>query len=255
MGLLNDKTILVTGIYRDSSIAYRVAELAIAEGATVIASGYGKRKRVTEATLRRLPTPVPVVEFDAREQQHVTQLADKLRQHTEHLDGIVHCISQSWPQVVGDHFMTATYEDVSHSLQVSGYSYVSLVQAVLPLLRPNSSVVGCTIDAQVAWPLYGWAGVAKAMYESENKYLAKHLAPFNVRANLVAAGPYLSFTAREVQGVDEAVAAWSERAPLAWNPEDATPIAQTMIALLSDWFPSTTGDIIHCDGGFHAIGY
>lgn len=253
--LLDGKTVLVTGIYRDSSIAFRAAELAIEEGATVIATGWGKRLQVTRATLRRLPAPVPVIEFDATVPEHVEALDAHLREHTDHLDGVVHCISQSWPQVVGDHFMSASYDHVSHSLQVAGYSYVALAEACAPLMGAGGSIVGCTIDGAVAWPLYGWAGVAKAMYESENKYLAHHLGKRGIRANLVAAGPYLSLTAREVVDVEEALDAWAKRSPLHWDPEDATPIAKTMLALLSDWTPQVTGEVVHCDGGYHAVGY
>lgn len=252
MGLLDGKTLLVTGIYRSSSIAYRVAELALEEGAIVIASGWDRRLKITEATVRKLG--LPVVDFDATNQDHVAELEGRLRQHTDHLDGVVHCISQSWPQVTGDHFLSATWEDVAHSFQVSAYSYVSLAQACLPLMGPGGAFVGCTVDGEVAWPLYGWAGVAKAAYEAENRYLAYHLGKRGIRANLVAAGPVEALTMRQVEDVQAGVDAW-DRAPLHWDVNDATPTARTMLALLSDWAPATTGEVVHCDGGYHALGY
>ncbi|MWV76030.1 enoyl-[acyl-carrier-protein] reductase FabI [Rathayibacter rathayi] len=254
MKMLDGRTVLVSGIYRESSIAFRVAELALEEGATVIASGWGKRLPITRATVKRLPVSVPVVEFDATVPEHVDGLTEQLRMHTDRVDGVVHCISQSWPTVVGDNFLGAPYTDVSHSLEVSAFSYVSLVKACLPLMTVGGSVVGCTIDGAVAWPLYGWAGVAKAAYESENRYLAHHLGKRGIRANLVAAGPIESLTMQQVEGAEITRDLW-KRAPLRWDQRDATPTAKTMVALLSDYLPMTTGEVVHCDGGFHAVGY
>lgn len=252
MGILTGKTVFVTGIYRNSSIAYRCAELALQEGARVIASGFGRRSKVTRATVRSLG--VPVADFDATVPEDADTLAGRLAEHTDRIDGVVHCISQSWPSVVGDFFMDASWEDVSHSFQVSAYSYVALARACLPLMGPGSAFVGCTVDAERAWPLYGWAGVAKAAYESENRYLAHHLGKRGIRANLVAAGPVETFTMREVAGVQDGLDAF-KGTPLAWDPSDSTPVARTMLALLSDWAPATTGEVIRCDGGHHAVGY
>jgi enoyl ACP reductase len=167
----------------------------------------------------------------------------------------VHCISASFPSVVGDNFATATWEDVSHSFHVSAYSFQSLVQACDALLCPGASVVGCTLDASVAWPIYGWAGVAKAAYESVNRYLALHLAPRHIRSNLVAAGPIDSYTTKNIDGIDTINGMWETRAPLTWDRTNSEPVAKTLVAVLSDWLPATTGEIIHADGGFHAVAY
>ncbi|PZE73489.1 enoyl-ACP reductase FabI [Curtobacterium sp. MCBD17_019] len=255
MSLLAGKTVLVSGVFTESSIAFRSAAIAQEQGATVILSGFGRRRRITEAVARRLPTTAPVVEFDAEEPADVGLLAGRLREHTDRLDGVVHCISASLPSVVGDGFSDAEWDDVAHSFRVSAYSLQSLVRGADPLLGAGASVVGCTLDASRAWPVYGWAGVAKAAYESVNRYLALHLGPRGIRTNLVAAGPVDSFTMRAIEGIDQVNGLWEDRAPLAWDRTDATPVARTVVALLSDWLPATTGSIIHADGGFHAVEY
>jgi len=255
MGILEGKTVLVSGVFNESSIAFTTAALAQQQGADVILTGFGRRKRLTEAIAKRLPVTAPVVDFDATIQDDVKALHDQLTPLCDHIDGLVHCISASYPNVVGDHFPTATWEDVSHSFQVSAYSFQSLVQGCDTLLAAGSSVVGCTLDASVAWPVYGWAGVAKAAYESVNQYLALHLAPRNIRCNLVAAGPIDSYTMKTIEGIDTINGMWETRAPLTWDRSTSEPVAKTLVAVLSDWLPATTGEIIHADGGFHAIAY
>ncbi|GAA4266612.1 enoyl-ACP reductase FabI [Frondihabitans peucedani] len=255
MGLLEGKTILVSGVFNETSIAYRAAEVAQQQGATVILTAFGRRRRITEAIARRLPTTPPIVEFDATLPEDVGLLHDQVAQHADHLDGVVHCISASFPSVVGDHFASAEWQDVSHSFQVSAYSYQSLVRGVDKLLVDGASVVGCTLDGSVAWPVYGWAGVAKAAYESTNQYLAHHYGQRGIRCNLVASGPIESFTMKAIEGIDEVDGMWESRAPLHWDSTNSRPVARSIVALLSDWLPATTGSVIYADGGFHAVAY
>jgi enoyl ACP reductase len=253
---LNGKTILVSGALTRTSIAYSVAERVQHEGGRVVLTGFGRRRGITENSARRLSPQPPVLEFDAERDADVDGLADELTRHVDRLDGVVHCISASYPGVVGDGFMTARWTEVEHSMRVSAYSFQSLTCAAMPLLVDGASVVGCTLDASAAWPFYGWAGVAKAAYESTNQYLAHHLGSRGIRVNLVAAGPVESATMKAVAGADGLQAMWDERAPLGWDPEAGrTAIATTITTLLSDALPGVTGEIIHCDGGFHARAY
>lgn len=253
--LLHGKTVLVSGVFNETSIAYRTAEIAQQQGASVILTGFGRRRRITETIARRLPTTPPVLEFDAENDGDVPALAGQLREHCDSLQGVVHCISASFPTVVGDQFATAAWEDVAHSFRVSAYSLQSLAHAAVPLLEEGSSIVGCTLDASVAWPVYGWAGVAKAAYESVNQYLALHYGPRKIRCNLVAAGPVESYAMKTIEGIEAVEGVWQRGAPLHWDSTDAAPVARTIVALLSDWLPATTGSVIHADGGFHAVGY
>ncbi len=255
MGLLDGKTILVSGVFTETSIAFRAAEVAQEEGATVILTAFGRRRRITETVARRLPVTPALVEFDATVAEDVDLMHGQVAELTDQVHGVVHCISASLPSVVGEHFPTATWEDVSHSFQVSAYSYQALVRGVDTLLVDGASVVGCTLDASVAWPVYGWAGVAKAAYESTNQYLAHHYGPRGIRCNLIAAGPVESFTMKAIEGTDAVDGMWGTRAPLGWDSTDSRPIARSITALLSDWLPATTGSIIHADGGFHAVAY
>ncbi len=252
-GLLDGKRLLVTGIITEASIAFSVARLAQEQGATVVLTGFG-RLSLVERIARRLPVPAPVLELDATNAEHLTGLADQVRLHVDGLDGVVHSIGYAPPSCLGGGFLDAPWEDVATALHVSTYSYKSLALACLPLMKPGGSLVGLTFDATKAWPVYDWMGVAKAGLESANRYLALHLGRRGIRANLVSAGPLRTMAAKSIPGFEQFEDAWSERAPLGWNLTDQEPAAKAVLALLSDWFPATTGEIVHVDGGYHALG-
>jgi enoyl-[acyl-carrier protein] reductase I len=122
------------------------------------------------------------------------------------------------------------------------------------LFGESASIVGLDFDATVAWPKYDWMGVAKAALESTSRYLARDFGPRNIRVNLIAAGPIKTMAAKSIPGFEEFESVWNERAPLKWDVSDPTPAAQATVALLSDWFPKTTAEIIHVDGGVHGMG-
>jgi enoyl ACP reductase len=252
-GLLAGKRLLVTGIITDASIAYSVARIAQQQGATVVLTGYG-RMSLVERIARRLPEPAPLIELDVTDAAHLAGLADKVREHVDGLDGVVHSIGYAPPSCLGGGFLDAPWEDVARALEVSTYSYKSLATACLPLLGPGSGIVGLTFDATKAWPVYDWMGVAKAGLESANRYLALHLGKRGIRANLVSAGPLRTMAARSIPGFAQFEDAWANRAPLGWDLGDQDPAARAVLALLSDWFPATTGEIVHVDGGYHALG-
>ena len=250
--LLEGKKLLITGVLMDSSIAFHVARLAQEQGAEVILTSFGRTFRITQSIAKRLPVTPEVVELDVANQEHLDSLADRLREHTDHLDGVLHSIGFA-PKGAFD-FMNAPWEDVSTAVQVSAYSLKSLAVAALPLMSEGGSVVGLTMDAKYAWPVYDWMGVAKAAFEATNRYLARDLGPQGIRSNLVAAGPIATTAARSIP-MFEQFAKWGEHSPLGWDLKDAEPAAKACVALFSDWFPATTGEIVHVDGGFHAMGF
>jgi enoyl ACP reductase len=254
MGLLEGKRLLVTGVLTDASMAFHVARLAQQEGATVVLSSFGRQMRITEVIARRLPQPAPVVQLDVQDEEDLAALAGRVGEHLDGLDGVVHSIGFAPQTTMGDGFLTAPWSDVAVALQVSAYSLQSLTVACQPLLQPGASVVGLTFDASLAWPVYGWMGVAKAAFESCSRYLARELGPRGVRCNLVAAGPVRTTAAKAIPGFEAFETTWDQRAPLAWDVKDPVPPAQACVALLSDWFPKTTGEIVHVDGGVHAVG-
>jgi meromycolic acid enoyl-[acyl-carrier-protein] reductase len=254
MGLLDGKKLLVTGVLTDTSMAFHIARLAQEQGATVVLSSFGRQMRITEVIAKRLPQQAPVVQLDASSDEDLAALAGRVSEHVDGLDGLVHSIGFAPQSTMGDNFLNASWEDVSTALHVSAYSLQSITVAVRSLLRPGASVVGLTFDATVAWPVYGWMGVAKAAFESVNRYLARELGSEGVRCNLVSAGPVRTTAAKAIPGFEAFETAWPEKAPLAWNVKDPVPPAQACVALLSDWFPMTTGEIVHVDGGFHAVG-
>jgi enoyl-[acyl-carrier protein] reductase I len=252
-GLLAGKRLLVTGVITDQSIAFSVAKLAQENGATVVLTGFG-RMSLVERIARRLPAPAPLIELDVTNSEHLASLADRVREHVDGLDGVVHSIGFAPKSCLGGGFLDAPWEDVATALHVSTYSYKSLAAAALPLMSPGGAVVGLTFDATRAWPVYDWMGVAKAGLESASRYLAMHLGPKGIRSNLVSAGPLRTMAARSIPGFEQFEDAWTERAPLGWDLSDQEPAARACLALLSDWFPATTGEIVHVDGGYHALG-
>ncbi|GAB3154367.1 enoyl-ACP reductase FabI [Micromonospora sonneratiae] len=252
-GLLAGKRLLVTGVITDQSIAFSVARLAQENGATVVLTGFG-RMSLVERIAKRLPAPAPVIELDVTNTEHLASLADRVREHVDGLDGVVHSIGFAPQSCLGGGFLDAPWEDVATALHVSTYSYKSLAMAALPLMGPGGSVVGLTLDATKAWPVYDWMGVAKAGLESASRYLALHLGPKGIRSNLVSAGPLRTMAAKSIPGFEQFENAWTERAPLGWSLTNQEPAARACLALLSDWFPATTGEVVHVDGGYHALG-
>jgi enoyl-[acyl-carrier protein] reductase I len=252
-GLLAGKRLLVTGVITDQSIAFSIARIAQEQGAQVVLTGFG-RMSLVERIAKRLPNQAPVIELDVTNTEHLEGLVDRVREHVDGLDGVVHSIGYAPQSCLGGGFLDAPWEDVATALHVSTYSYKSLAMACLPLMSPGGAVVGLTFDATQAWPVYDWMGVAKAGLESANRYLAMHLGPKGIRANLVSAGPLRTMAAKSIPGFDQFEEAWTTRAPIGWSLTDQDPAARACLALLSDWFPATTGEIVHVDGGYHAIG-
>ena len=255
MGILDGKRILVTGVTMDSSIGFAVARVAQEQGATVLISNFGRALGITRRIAGRLPQEPPVLELDVTDDDHLAALPDRVREHVDGLDGVVHSIAYGNPEtLLGGKFMTGPWPDVAQAVQVSAYSLASLSRACLPLMPAGGSVVGLTFDATVAWPAYDWMGVAKAALESCSRYLARDLGPQGVRVNLVSAGPLKTLAAKAIDGFDTIEESWSARSPLGWDENDQTPTAKAVVALLSDFFPATTGEIVHVDGGYHAMG-
>jgi enoyl ACP reductase len=250
--LLQGKKLLITGVLMDSSIAFHVAKLAQEQGAEVVLTSFGRAMKITQAVAKRLPTTPAVVELDVTNQDHLDSLAERLGEHVDHLDGVLHSIGFA-PRGAFN-FLEASWEDVGTALHASAYSLKALAVAALPLMPAGGSVVGLTFDAKFAWPVYDWMGVAKAAFESTSRYCARDLGPKGVRVNLVAAGPVRTTAARSVPGFEMFEESWDNRAPLGWDVDDAVPAAKACVALFSDWFPATTAEIIHVDGGFHAMG-
>ncbi|HET8603729.1 MAG TPA: enoyl-ACP reductase FabI [Marmoricola sp.] len=255
MGILDGKRILVAGVTMDSSIGFAVAKVAQEQGATVVVSNFGRALGITRRIVKRLPQEPPVLELDVTDPAHLERLPEALREHVDGLDGVVHSIAYGNPEtLLGGKFLGGPWEDVAQAVQVSAYSLMSLTQACLPLMADGGSVVGMTFDATVAWPAYDWMGVAKAGLESCARYLARDLGPQGVRVNLVSAGPLKTLAAKAIPGFEDLESNWSERSPLGWDQTDQGPTAKAVVALLSDFFPATTGEIVHVDGGYHAMG-
>jgi enoyl-[acyl-carrier protein] reductase I len=253
MGILDGKRILITGVLTDSSIAFHVARVAQEEGATVVLTGFG-RLSLVQRIARRLPDPPPVLELDVTDAGHLASLAERAGEYVDGLDGVVHAIAFAPQSAMGGNFLNTPWEDVATAVHVSAYSLKALAMAALPLLTGGGAIVGLDFDASRAMPSYDWMGVAKAGLESCARYLARDLGPQGIRVNLVSAGPLRTMAAKSIPGFADFEDLWPKRAPLGWDLSDPEPAARCCVALLSDWFPATTGEIVHVDGGVHAIG-
>ncbi|MHB8464619.1 MAG: enoyl-ACP reductase FabI [Acidimicrobiales bacterium] len=254
MMLLEGRRIVVTGVLNDDSIAFSVARLAQQHGAEVILTSFGRIMSITQRVARKLDPAPDVLELDVSAPEHHAALADALRDRWGRVDGVVHAIGFAPASALGGNFLETEWPDVATAVQVSAYSLKSLAVALADLMPSGASVVGLDFDATVAWPGYDWMGVAKAAFESCARYLARDLGPRGIRVNLVAAGPVRTVAAKSIPGFEKFEDVWDGRAPLGWDVRDASPVAKAVVALLSDLFPATTGEIIHVDGGFHAMG-
>ena len=254
MGLLDGKKIVITGVLTDASLAYGVAELAQIEGADIVLTSAGRALSLTERTARKLPTPVDVYELDVTQPDQLVTVREALAAKWGRVDGVLHSIGFAPDACLGDDFMAAQWADVSVAMHISAYSLKALADAFVPLMTNGGAFVGLDFDNTVAWPAYNWMGVAKSALESINRYLAKELGPRGIRSNLVAAGPVKTVAAKSIPGFKRFEDVWDDRAPLGWDVTDSSAVAKACVALLSDWFPSTTGEVVHVDGGYHATG-
>ncbi|MGA8297553.1 MAG: enoyl-ACP reductase FabI [Acidimicrobiales bacterium] len=257
MGIVEGKKFLVTGVLTTDSLAFGTARLAQLEGADVILTGFGRGMSLTTRTAKRLPETAEVLELDVTNTEHPRRVAGAIAQRFGRLDGILHSIAYAPESAIGHGMFEASWSDVASAIEVSVYSLRVLAKGFISLLEaaPSASIVGLDFDAQFAWPGYDWMGVSKAALESLTRYLSRDLGPKRIRVNLVAAGPVRTVAAKAIPGFSRFEDAWSERAPLGWSvSEDADAVAKACVALMSDWFPKTTGEIVHVDGGFHAVG-
>jgi enoyl ACP reductase len=259
MGLLEGKKIVITGVLTDASLAYSVARIALDEGAEIVLTGAGRALSLTRRTARKLGSnpggaEIPVFEFDVTVPEHVETVREAVAAKWGGVDGVLHSIGFAPASCLGDDFFGAPWDDVATAIHISTYSLKTLADAFVPLMGPGGALVGLDFDNQRAWPAYNWMGVAKSALQSVNRYLARELGPRQIRCNLVAAGPVRTMAAKSIPGFALFEDTWDGRAPLGWDVNDSSPVAKACVALLSDWFPATTGEIIHVDGGHHAVG-
>jgi meromycolic acid enoyl-[acyl-carrier protein] reductase len=253
--LLEGKRLLITGVLTRDSIAYSVAEAAQEQGAELVLTSFGRAMGLTEKSAKRLPQPVDVLEMDANNSDHIRAVADDLAKRWGRVDGFLHAIAFAPRDALGGNFLNTPWESVQAALQTSAYSLKAIAVGMLPLMRERGGgIVGLDFDASVAWPLYDWMGVAKAGLESVSRYLARDLGRHRIRVNLVSAGPLRTIAAKGIPGFDSLADGWGARAPLGWDTDDPLPVAKAAVFLLSDWASGITGEILHVDGGYHAIG-
>ncbi|HEX2069765.1 MAG TPA: enoyl-ACP reductase FabI [Actinomycetota bacterium] len=255
MSLLTGKKLLITGVLTPDSIAFCVARVAQEEGAEIVLTGFGRGLSLTKRTAQRLPHPVDVMEMDVTVPEQIADVAGALRNRWGRLDGALHAVAYAPEDALGGRFLTTPWESAATALHVSAFSLKEMSAAMQPLLaEQGGSVVALDFDASVAWPAYDWMGVSKAALESVTRYLARDLGPHRIRVNCIAAGPIRTVAAKGIPGFDGFTDQWPARAPLGWDPDDTSPVAQAAAFLFSDHSRGITGEVLHVDGGFHAVG-
>jgi meromycolic acid enoyl-[acyl-carrier protein] reductase len=254
--LLDGRKLLITGVLTDKSIAYTVARRAQEEGADVVLTGFGRGLRITERMAKRLPNQADVLELDVNDPEQLEAVAGSLDERWARLDGILHAIAFVPADALGGRFLQTPSASALSAFETSAFSLKALAAAMLPLLERGESagIVGLDFDASRAWPAYDWAGVSKAALESISRYLARDLGPRGVRSNLVAAGPLQTIAASNIEGFEGLAQVWERQAPLGWDPVDPSPVADACLFLLSPLARAITGEILHVDGGVHAMG-
>jgi enoyl ACP reductase len=256
MTLLDGKRLLITGVITRHSIAFAVAREAQLAGAEVVLTGFGRSRRLTERAAKRLPEPVDVLELDVNSEADLAAVAGELESRWGSVDGFLHAVAYAPEDALGGNFLETGFESAAEAFRTSAYSLQALARHLAPALSVDGGggIVGLDFDATVAWPAYDWMGVAKAALESTARYLARDLGPRGIRVNLVSAGPLKTLAAKAIPGFEDLDSMWATRSPLGWDNTDQEPTAKAICALLSDLFPATTGEIVHVDGGFHAMG-
>jgi enoyl ACP reductase len=253
---LDGKRLLITGVITRRSIAFAVAREAQLAGAEVMLTGFGRSRRLTERAAQRLPEAPDVLELDVNSEDDLAAVASELEQRWGGLDGVLHAVAYAPEDALGGRFLDTGFESAAEAFRTSAYSLQALGRHLAPLLERDGGggIVGLDFDASVAWPAYDWMGVAKAALESTARYLARDLGPRGVRVNLVSAGPIETAAAGGIPGFAELAVAWERAAPLGWDTGDPTAVARAVCFLLSDWSSAVSGEILHADGGFHAMG-
>ncbi len=251
--LLEEKKLLITGILTDDSIAWHVARIAQEEGAEIAVTGFGRGMRLTQRSVQRLPEDCPVLELDINDPSHVEALVADLDQRWGRVDGALHAIAFAPEDALGGNFLNTPVESAQTAFVTSAFSYKTLAVALLPLMKDGGALVAMDFDNTQAWPAYDWMGVAKSALQSVTRYLARDLGPYGIRANAVSAGPLATVAAKSIPGFSAFDRVWAARSPLPWDTSDPDPVARMVCVLLSDWAPMTSGEIVHVDGGFHAV--
>jgi enoyl ACP reductase len=253
--LLQGKKILITGVLTPQSLAFGIAEHALAQGAEIILTGFGRARSLTERSAKRLKPGTEVLELDVAQPAHFAALTESLRQKWGRVDGALHSIAYAPEDALGGNFLNTPWESVQTAFRISTFSLKELAVAVAPLMTAGGSIVTLDFDNRIAWPIYDWMGVCKAALEATVRYLARDLGPKGIRVNSLAAGPLATIAAKGIPGFKALEQGWGKQAPLGWSAKDShDSVARTACALLSDWMPSTTGEQVHVDGGYHAIG-
>jgi enoyl ACP reductase len=252
--LLDGKKLLITGVLTPQSIAFSAAKVALEQGAEIVLTNFGRTVSLTEKTAKRLPSTPVVLDMDVTSDEQIAAVADELRARWGRLDGFLHAIAFAPQDALGGNFLNTPWESVSTAFQTSAFSLKSLAAGMSPLMEGGGSIVSLDFDGRFAWPIYDWMGVAKAGLESVTRYLARDLGPRGIRVNTVSAGPIKTIAGKGIPGFEQISGSWERRAPLGWDVEDPTPVGNTVAFLLSDLSGGITGELIHVDGGFHAMG-
>ncbi len=259
MGVLDGKKALILGVANKRSIAWGIATAFQREGADLAFSYAIERlKENVDDLVATLPghERMPVIPCDVTKQDEIDALFADVEKRWGSLDILVHSIAFAPLEELKGSFTNISRQGLLSAIDVSAYSLVALTRGAVPLFEKagGGSVMSLTFNAaERVVPSYNVMAMAKAVLESETRYLAADLGPKNIRVNTISAGPLKTLAASAVKGISSARELWEAKAPLRRNVTQEE-IGNVAVFLASEWSRSITGATIFADNGMNVMG-
>jgi enoyl-[acyl-carrier protein] reductase I len=254
-GLLKGKRGLIMGVANDKSIAWACAQACAAEGAALKFNYVGDalEKRVGKLLAEHMPHAA-MYPCDVTDDGAIEAFFDSVQQEWDSIDFLVHSIAYADREDLKDQYITTPRKNFAMALDISAYSLVALARGAAPLMKNGGSIVTMTYyGSEKVMPRYNVMGVAKAALEASTRYLAYDLGPAGIRVNAISAGPLKTLSSSAISGMRKLYTRFEEVAPLR-RGLDAGEVGKTTAYLVSDLASAVTGEVLHVDCGYHAMG-
>ncbi|MDH3264151.1 MAG: enoyl-ACP reductase FabI [Paracoccaceae bacterium] len=253
-GLMAGKRGLIMGLANDKSIAWGIAKALHEAGAELALSYQGDAFRKRAEPLAASLGVTELVDCDVTSGASLDALFAQLAAAWGKLDFVVHAIAYSDKEELRNRYVDTSPENFRKSMDISVYSFTAVAKRAEPLMTEGGALITLTYyGAEKVMPHYNVMGVAKAALEASVRYLAEDLGKQDIRVNAISAGPIKTLAASGI-GDFRYILKWNElNSPLRRNV-DQDEVGKSALYLLSDLGSGVTGEVLHVDAGFHAIG-